>query len=147
MYCNLDGSVCSGHSERSRRQKCCNTVELPDTPLQNVMGDVELTRRTLVRTQHRPEAPLVDVGRVKEHTDLCSEYEILITVRSTCAGGQCAPYRHPADKPVLAIDLTRDEVNGSSPLSSILEIGLLKLKGRGRGEARLSTPLHRNLSK
>ena len=38
--------------------------------------------------QQRLEAPLVYVGRVKEPTNLCSEYEILIAVQGTCAGGQ-----------------------------------------------------------
>ena len=38
------------------------------------------------------EGPLVYVGRVKELTNLCSEYEILIAVQEdTCAGGQSRP--------------------------------------------------------
>jgi hypothetical protein len=54
----------------------------------------------------RFEGPLVYVGRVKELTNLCSEYEILIPLLGTCAGDQICPYRHPAGKPVLALDLT-----------------------------------------
>ena len=38
--------------------------------------------------QQRLEAQLVYVGRVKELTNLCSEYEILIAVQGTCAGDQ-----------------------------------------------------------
>ena len=41
--------------------------------------------------QQRLEGPLVYVGRVKELTNLCSEYEILIAVQRTCAGGQIRP--------------------------------------------------------
>ena len=43
--------------------------------------------------QERLEAPLVHVGRVKELTNLCSEYEILIAVQSMCAGDQIRPIR------------------------------------------------------
>jgi len=38
----------------------------------------------------RLEALLVYVGRVKEPTNLCSEYEILIAVQGTCAGVKSA---------------------------------------------------------
>jgi hypothetical protein len=68
--------------------------------------------------QQRLEAPLVYVAGVKEPTNLCSEYEILIAVEGTCAGGQirrtgiqlaspCAPW--------VSL-VTGDEVGGSSPL-------------------------------
>jgi hypothetical protein len=40
-----------------------------------------------MKEQHL-EAQLVYVGRVKELTNLCSEYEILIAVQGTCAGDQ-----------------------------------------------------------
>src|SRR5215218_4546215 len=60
--------------------------------------------------QLRLEVPLVWVGRVKELTNLCSEYEILIAVQGTCAGIKSAPYQLPAGKPVLALGLTPDEM-------------------------------------
>jgi hypothetical protein len=56
-YCNQDGTVpyAADTVDVQRRQKCCNTTELPDMPVRNEMEDVELTRRRpLVRTQHRP---------------------------------------------------------------------------------------------
>jgi hypothetical protein len=56
-YCNRDGTVryAADKANVRCRQKCCKTTDLPNVPVRNVMGDVELTRRrTLVRTQHRP---------------------------------------------------------------------------------------------
>ncbi len=38
--------------------------------------------------QQRLEGPLVEVGRVKALTNLCSEYEMLIAVQIPCAGDQ-----------------------------------------------------------
>ena len=38
--------------------------------------------------EQRLEAQLVYVGLVKELTNLCSKYEILIAVQDTCAGDQ-----------------------------------------------------------
>ena len=38
--------------------------------------------------EQRLEAPLVYVGSVKELTNLCSEYEILIAAQVPCAGDQ-----------------------------------------------------------
>ena len=43
------------------------------------------------KKEQRLEAQLVYVGRVKELTNLCSEYEILIAVQGTCAGIKSAP--------------------------------------------------------
>lgn len=40
------------------------------------------------KMEQRLEAQLVYVGRIKELTNLCSEYEILIAVQGTCAGDQ-----------------------------------------------------------
>ena len=100
------------------------------------------------RKQQRFEGPSVYVGRVKELTNLSSEYEILIALQGTCAGDQICPYRHQPGKPVLALDLTPDEVSGSSLPSATLEVGLLKPKRRGRGprsNLEHSTPLRRYL--
>ena len=43
--------------------------------------------------EQRLEAQLVYVGRVKELTNLCSEYEILIAVQGMGAGDQLRPVR------------------------------------------------------
>lgn len=65
------------------------------------------------RKQQRFEGPSVYVGRVKELTNLCSEYEILIALQGTCTRDQICPYRHPPGKPVLALDLTPDEMRSA----------------------------------
>jgi hypothetical protein len=69
MYCNRDGTVRYAVDlvHGRHRQKCCKTAELPDMPARNDMGDVELTRRTLVRTQHRPLGKLADLQVKLEH--------------------------------------------------------------------------------
>jgi hypothetical protein len=51
-YCNRDGTVRYAAELGSvrRRQKCCETADLPDMPVRNVTGHAELTRRrSLVR--------------------------------------------------------------------------------------------------
>jgi hypothetical protein len=62
----------------SRKEQC--SAGVPE--------DVEADGAESNIKQRRLEAPLVYVGRVKEPTNLCSEYEILIAVQGTCAGGQ-----------------------------------------------------------
>ena len=74
---------------------------------------VEADRVQFNMKELRLEAPLVYVGSVKELTNLCSEYEILIAAQVPCAGDQirrtgiklaspCSPY----------VGLTRDETLG-----------------------------------
>jgi hypothetical protein len=65
------------------------------------------------RKQQRFESPSVYVGRVKELTSLCSEYEVLIALQGICAGDQICPYPHPAGRPVIALDLTPDEMRSA----------------------------------
>ena len=103
----------------SRKEQCGEVVE----------ADVVQPNRK----QQRFEGQSVYVGRVKELTSLCSEYEVLIALQGICAGDQICPYRHQPGKPVLALDLTPDEVSGSSLPSATLEVGSLKPKRRGRG--------------
>ena len=73
---------------------------------------VEADRVQFNMKELRLEAPLVYVGSVKELTNLCSEYEILIAVQGTCAGDQirrtgiklaspCSPYVGLIPNPVV----------------------------------------------